>query len=130
MLVLSVNAGSSSLKLGMYEARAASPVGGERPRLQGRANVERVGSDEAHLTVTEPDGTVVIDRRAALADQAAAFAAALDAWTSNGTTLAPGAIGHRLVHAGPELVEHAVLDDRVRTLLVGAIPFAPLHLPV
>lgn len=41
----------------------------------------------------------------------------------------PAAVGHRVVHGGPSLTEHVVVDGRVRLLLEQAVPFAPLHLP-
>lgn len=41
----------------------------------------------------------------------------------------PDAVGHRIVHGGPDLVEHAVVDGAVRERLEAARPFAPLHLP-
>jgi acetate kinase len=43
--------------------------------------------------------------------------------------LAPDVVAHRFVHGGPDLVEHAVIDDRVRGALEAAMPLAPLHLP-
>ncbi|MET7936761.1 acetate/propionate family kinase [Streptomyces sp. NPDC005322] len=42
---------------------------------------------------------------------------------------APAAVGHRLVHGGPHLTEHALVDARVRALLKEASRLARLHLP-
>jgi len=41
----------------------------------------------------------------------------------------PTAIGHRVVHGGPALRQHVVLDDVVSRHLESATPFAPLHMP-
>jgi len=41
----------------------------------------------------------------------------------------PDAVGHRLVHGGPDLLEPVQVDARVMAQLREAIPFAPLHLP-
>jgi acetate kinase len=41
----------------------------------------------------------------------------------------PDAVGHRLVHGGPELTQPISLDPRVLDKLREAVPFAPLHLP-
>jgi acetate kinase len=41
----------------------------------------------------------------------------------------PGIVAHRIVHGGPHLDQHCVVDDRVRETLRRAVPFAPLHLP-
>jgi acetate kinase len=42
---------------------------------------------------------------------------------------APVAVGHRIVHSGPGLSGHVVVDDDVRTLLQDAADLAPLHVP-
>lgn len=40
---------------------------------------------------------------------------------------APQAIGHRIVHGGPALRRHVVIDDAVLRQIEAATPFAPLH---
>lgn len=40
---------------------------------------------------------------------------------------APTAIGHRIVHGGPHLLRHCLIDPRVLEELELAKPFAPLH---
>jgi acetate kinase len=42
---------------------------------------------------------------------------------------APAAIGHRIVHGGPKLRQHCLIDDSVLRQLEAATPFAPLHTP-
>ena len=42
---------------------------------------------------------------------------------------APHAIGHRVVHGGPALRQHCVIDDAVLRQLEAAAAFAPLHTP-
>ena len=42
---------------------------------------------------------------------------------------APEAFGHRVVHGGPELREHTVIDDAVLARISAAAQFAPLHAP-
>lgn len=39
------------------------------------------------------------------------------------------AVGHRIVHGGPDLTDHVRIDADVLTTLRSAIDFAPLHLP-
>jgi acetate kinase len=41
----------------------------------------------------------------------------------------PDAIGHRVVHGGPKLRQHCLIDDSVLTQLEAATAFAPLHIP-
>lgn len=40
-----------------------------------------------------------------------------------------GAVGHRVVHGGPDLREAAVLDETVVTAIEALTPLAPLHQP-
>lgn len=42
---------------------------------------------------------------------------------------APAAIGHRIVHGGPQCREHTLIDAAVMEQLQAATPFAPLHVP-
>ena len=42
---------------------------------------------------------------------------------------APAAIGHRVVHGGPNLRQHCLIDESVLRQLESATPFAPLHIP-
>ncbi len=41
----------------------------------------------------------------------------------------PSAVGHRIVHGGPEHTAPVIVDDAVIAALRRAAPFAPLHLP-
>ncbi len=41
----------------------------------------------------------------------------------------PDAVGHRIVHGGPALRQHAVIDAAVLAQLEAAAAFAPLHMP-
>ena len=41
----------------------------------------------------------------------------------------PDAIGHRIVHGGPALRQHCLLDALVIQQLEAAVAFAPLHMP-
>jgi acetate kinase len=104
--VLCLNAGSSSLKAAGFrvEQARADPV-----RVLSQL-VERLGdadpSGEAHVT---------------------ALGAVADACDRAG--FVPDVVAHRLVHGGPDLVEHVVIDDATRARLAEAASFAPLHLP-
>jgi acetate kinase len=42
----------------------------------------------------------------------------------------PDAVGHRIVHGGPDHFAPAIIDDALLASLRRAIPFAPLHLPI
>jgi acetate kinase len=62
-----------------------------------------------------------------VADHAAAVHAVFDELGARGVQ--PEAVGHRLVHGGPEHLEPERVDAALLTSLAGAVPFAPLHLP-
>jgi acetate kinase len=117
--VLCVNGGSSSLKLALYE---------DDTRLAS-VTVERIGDAGAHLTLRDQAQRVRSETSTGIPDMHAALRAgfaALDA----ARLLAPDAVGHRVVHGGPD---HAA-PERVTTEVVDAlralVPFAPLHVPV
>ncbi len=103
MRVLCLNAGSSTLK-------AAGFV------------LER---DTAPVRVVDH---VVEQRAPTTADGVAAVAEVFDTFARAGFT-SIDAVAHRLVHGGPTILEHVVIDDGVRVRLEAAVPFAPLHLP-
>jgi acetate kinase len=103
--VLCLNAGSSSLKAAAFVA--ADDRTGTAPRRVSSHHVERVDSGDGQLD---------------------ALAEVVDACRRDG--FEPDVVAHRLVHGGPDLLAHAVVDPTVRALLDDARPFAPLHLPV
>ena len=41
----------------------------------------------------------------------------------------PDVIGHRIVHGGPRLLRHCLIDEPVLRQLAAATAFAPLHMP-
>jgi len=123
--VLVLNAGSSSLKFGMYQrpekgslvlvAQGQVEGIGTRPRLSAR--------DEAGRTLVDQDlGADVCDGTSAL-DQ-------LAEWLSSHfdrETLA--AVGHRVVHGGQRFARPTVVTREIVRELKGLSPLAPLHQP-
>lgn len=55
--------------------------------------------------------------------------ARIDAELSRAGAGVPIAVGHRIVHGGPRLLQHCVIDEAVICELTAAEPFAPLHVP-
>jgi len=60
-------------------------------------------------------------------DRSDAVARVIAAVDDLGVTI--NAVGHRIVHGGPELTDHLRIDADVLATLRGAVEFAPLHLP-
>jgi len=100
MIVLSLNSGSSSLKFGLYRVDVEGGAGGD-----GAEGVEA-------LLVGQLDDTGELTER-----------------LRAGGLPAPQAVGHRIVHGGPALQAHTVIDEAVLRQIEAAACFAPLHTP-
>ena len=122
--VLVVNAGSSSVKFQLFERLPGDELElefkgqmegiGTRPRLQAKSAVGKVlveASYQPGLLDDLPDalGKVGEWLRAQLAG------------------VEPDAIGHRVVHGGPEFGAPVLIDDTVLAKLETLVPLAPLH---
>jgi acetate kinase len=117
--VLTLNAGSSSLKVGLF------PETGEVPLATGLA--DRIGP-EGVLRLKEADGTV-IGAPGDLTGHQGAMAAAIAGFRRRWPDLDLRAIGHRVVHGGPGRGRPAAVDAALLAELDRLSPFAPLHQP-
>jgi acetate kinase len=88
--------------------------------------VTDAGSSSLHLTVFAGDGTVLAEHNS---DSPPGDGAADELRKLLDRAPAPAAAGHRIVHGGPRLHRHALVDDDVRGLLEEAAALAPLHVP-
>jgi acetate kinase len=120
--VLTLNAGSSSLKFGLYEAEA-------EPREVCTGQIDRVGGEDARLKAKGGDGRALADRAVAAPDQPGALDAVLSFLSEGFGTGDVAAVGHRIVHGGERFSEPARLDDKALATLDALSPFAPLHQP-
>ena len=77
--------------------------------------------DAAGVETLLSDAVSTVSRREAIQQISAAL-------VSNSLPT-PQAIGHRIVHGGPALRQHCVIDESVMRQLEAATPFAPLHTP-
>ena len=105
--ILVLNAGSSSLKYQLVVPETAE--------VQAKGIIERIG---------EP-GSPVADHAAAMQAMTKDLAAAgvdLDA-------IGLCAVGHRVVHGGPDFSDPTIIDDDVLNEIKDLIPLAPLHNP-
>ena len=75
---------------------------------------------ETNDLVFEPRGRV---------DHHAAMGAILGWLRAEGYDASVAAVGHRVVHGGPDLVEPVLIDAAVLAKLKRLIPLAPLHQP-
>ncbi|MFQ6161111.1 acetate/propionate family kinase [Sinorhizobium meliloti] len=122
--LLVINAGSSSLKFQIFGIATA---GLER---QVRAKLDGIGT-RPRLKATAADGTELIDRsldRTDVRDLPAALSVARD-WLATLRGFDLRAIGHRVVHGGPDYVRPVLIDPTVLDRLSSYQDLAPLHQP-
>jgi acetate kinase len=117
--VLTLNAGSSSLKVALF------PEAGDRPLATGIA--DRIGP-QAVLMVTDETGTP-LQAQGDLTTHAGAIGAIIDGIRARWPDLDLAAIGHRVVHGGPARRRPEVVTEALLAELVTLSPFAPLHQP-
>jgi len=123
--ILVANAGSSSVK---FQVFGIGQDGSLKRQIKGQ--MDGVGS-RPRLRATGADGAVLIDRsyeNEAVRDVAAAITTA-GAWLRGELKIDPIAIGHRVVHGGPDYDRPVRVDQNVLAQLEKYISLAPLHQP-
>ncbi|MGB0961802.1 MAG: acetate/propionate family kinase, partial [Mycobacterium sp.] len=111
--VLVLNSGSSSVKYSVVQLESGATV--------ADGMVDRIGEE------VEPGSG-----DSAVADHAAALQAVFDLLAEGGNSLDDlglVAVGHRVVHGGPDLYRPTVVDDALIARLEELAPLAPLHNP-
>jgi acetate kinase len=122
--ILVVNAGSSSIKFQLFSLEARDQL---KRLLKGQ--IEGIGV-HPRLITRGPDGQPI--EEAWSAREVASVPQALDrlvAFLRARLGKLPTAIGHRVVHGGPDYSEPVVIDDAVLARLEAFSPLAPLHQP-
>jgi acetate kinase len=123
--ILTLNAGSSSLKFAAFEA------GSDALNLIASGQIEGIGATPTG-SVKSAAGqktSLGVDPLQGRVDHDAAMAAILD-WTRDaGFGDSVAAVGHRVVHGGSDLVDPLLIDDAVLAVLRRLSPLAPLHQP-
>ncbi len=119
-LVLTLNAGSSSIKFALYGAA-------DEPREEVTGQVDALG-DEAVLTLTANNAEKTRTELGPT-DHAAAVEAILEALAPHMAGRAIAGVGHRVVHGGPDLDAPVRLDAAMMARLEELVPLAPLHQP-
>jgi acetate kinase len=101
LTVLALNSGSSSMKFGLYGV--------------GASGVTILLSGEVEAKSLAETSNAIVEIAERLADAKMPM---------------PRVIGHRVVHDGPSLRRHCLIDDAVVAQLEAATAFAPLHIPL
>src|ERR1700726_1936868 len=125
--ILVLNSGSSSLKFGIYRFGATDRgATEEEPLLTGSA--EGIGRDNGSLHIRSADGKPLLQRECIHESQSDALGTLATAIRQH-TDDTPVAVGHRVVHGGPKLLQHQIITPQVLEQLRTATHFAPLHIP-
>jgi acetate kinase len=121
--ILTLNAGSSSLKFAAYAAE-------REPRLELKGQLSGIGQGEAKLSVADAGGRALDwGKAAALAhhgDALKLLTARLEIAARPQDWLG---VGHRVVHGGTRFSAPVRIDGTTLKELAALIPLAPLHQP-
>jgi len=125
-VILTLNAGSSSLKFAVF----ALAKGGE-PGGLASGQIEGIGAT-AQGSVTATSGeksALAFDPSLRRIDHEAAMTAILGWLKQAGYDASVVAVGHRIVHGGAVYAAPVLIDDATLAKLRALIPLAPLHQP-
>jgi acetate kinase len=123
--VLVVNAGSSSVKFQLFDIAAANKL---RRHIKGQ--VDGIGT-QPRLRAEAGDGSILIDQHYSPNEitEVAAAIATVGNWLRGTQAVELAAVGHRVVHGGPDYDRPMLVDAEVLVRLERYIPLAPLHQP-
>ena len=122
---LVLNAGSSSLKFGVYRRPE-----GALWTLESRGQIDGIGGSPK-LTAKDGGGASIVDRRleVAVRDGRAALHELAEWLRAQYAGAKVIAVGHRVVHGGARFAEPCVVTPEVVAELRKLVPLAPLHQP-
>jgi acetate kinase len=116
--ILTLNAGSSSLKLGLYDDRCS---------LLASGLVDRIGP-QATLRLRDAAGRDIVVPQGSLLTHAGALETVLHGLGA-AFPVSIVAVGHRVVHGGMQFEGPTAIDPTVLSRISALVPFAPLHQP-
>jgi acetate kinase len=123
--VLVVNAGSSSVKFQIFAIDRSSEL-----HRQLKGQMDGIGS-RPRLRANDAEGNRVADRAypiESVRDVPAALAV-VSGWLRDELRINPLAVGHRVVHGGPNYDRPVMIDHAILSRLETLVPLAPLHQP-
>ena len=125
--ILTINAGSSSIKFALFEL--ANPLS-EKAAIAGQ--IDGIGTAAIHLVAKNAAGQRIADLPVpggAATNHQQAFDYLLGWFTSNEASGEIVAVGHRVVHGGDAYSHPIVLDQAALDQLARYSALAPLHQP-
>jgi acetate kinase len=129
--ILTINAGSSSIKFALFARGATIP---QQPELVGLIDGIGAVGQPAHFKARDAGGRVLDDLDLDLDGPAetphkAALSFLVDWLHQREAGWRVCGVGHRVVHGAQKFSQPMVLDNAVVDALRGFIPLAPLHQP-
>lgn len=121
--ILTINSGSSSLKVAFYQMERSETLA-----LSGI--IERIGLKGSSFRLVNDRGESVVDRHLDLPDHDAALKTLFE-WLQGRNALgqAIDAVGHRIVHGGREYNQPRLVSPGLIAALKEIVSLAPSHLP-
>jgi acetate kinase len=128
--LLTLNAGSSSIKVALFDAAGDGDASLPAARWSGQADGLGAGL-KARLRVRDARGQMLHDAAldGAQASHQGALAALLEWHAQRADSGRIAAVGHRIVHGGADFVAPVRIDAAVLDALAKLEPLAPLHQP-
>ena len=117
-LILTVNAGSSSIKMSVFEAET----------FLSSYRIENIGQSQTTLSIRGELGTVT--ESVAVSDHQTAVSMLIDRIATQYPRDVFVGIGHRVTHGGQYFSESVIINDDVLNVLQSVSMFDPLHLPL
>ena len=124
--ILVVNAGSSSIKFSLYAVKDGTDLA-----LVSKGQIDGIGS-APRLRAVDGRGAQLVDQSfgaGQVPDVPAAMVRVAGWLRAHHASDEPVAVGHRVVHGGPNFSAPVVVDDQVLARLERLVPLAPLHQP-
>jgi len=123
--ILVVNAGSSSVKFQIFAIDRSYKL-----HRQIKGQMDGIGT-RPRLRANDAGGNTVADRAypiESVQDVPAALVI-VSGWLRDELRISPLAVGHRVVHGGPNYDRPVLIDHAILTRLEAFVPLAPLHQP-
>jgi acetate kinase len=134
--VLTINAGSSSLKSTLYQDEHQDEYHDGHQQDPGRslsqclsAEVVRIGSHGCRMRIADASGKTLLDSELAVPDHRAATEALFEWIAGQPAYRQFDAVGHRIVHGGSQYSQPQLVTSDLINALSGMISLDPDHLP-
>ncbi len=127
-MILTINAGSSSLKFSLFDLADDTPIAVGLVECIGNFEQTRQ-SPRLQITAAGLETQVIPLDSNQVHDHASAMGAAFTVVDQQFPGHSIQAVGHRVVHGGPFFDKPTIVDDQVLQTIKELTPFAPLHQP-